>query len=92
MKESKYQYPVVTDVIFDYSMMLKMIFHSMTIIEKGYGVVGVMHMLNSIYTYYRDLVKFIERLIREKGIKFRIIIQTTKINIETVKSMILFNK
>lgn len=64
----------------------------MTIIEKGYGVVGVMHMLNSIYTYYRDLVKFIERLIREKGIKFRIIIQTTKINIETVKSMILFNK
>lgn len=51
LKESKYQYPILTEVMFDYNMMLEMVFHSMTIIEKGYDTVWDTNMLNFIHIF-----------------------------------------
>lgn len=64
--------------MFDYNMMLEMVYHSMTIIEKGYDTVWDSNMLNFITTYFSEGSKFMEKLIQEKGIKLRIIIQTNE--------------
>lgn len=91
LKESKYYHPVLTEVMFDYNMMLEMVYHSMTIIEKGYDTVWDSAMLYFLRTYFGEGMKFIEKLILEKGIKIRLIIEATKENIEFVNEMSLFD-
>jgi hypothetical protein len=91
LKESKYYYPVLTEVMFDYNMMLEMVYHSMTIIQKGYDTVWDSGMLYFLRTYFEEGIKFIEKLVIEKGIKIRLIIEATKQNIEYVNEMSLFD-
>lgn len=91
LKESKYYHPVLTDVMFDYSMMLEMVYHSMTIIEKGYDTVWDSAMLCFLRNYFGEGMKFIEKLIVEKGIRIRLIIEATEENIEYVNEMSLYD-
>jgi hypothetical protein len=91
LKESKYYHPVLTEIMFDYNMMLEMVYHSMTIIEKGYDTIWDSAMLCFLRKYFREGMKFIENLILEKGIKIRLIIEATKANIEYVDEMSLYD-
>jgi hypothetical protein len=68
LKESKYHHPILTEVMFDYNMMLEMVFHSMTIIEKGYDTIWDSSMLNFLITHFKEGMYFIENQIKEKGI------------------------
>ena len=52
LKESKYYDPILTEVMFDYDMMLEMVFHSMTIIEKGFDTVWDANMFNFTRMYF----------------------------------------
>ncbi len=91
LKESNYSYPILTEVMFDYNMMLEMVYHSMTIIEKGYDTVWDSGMLHFLRTYFKDGMKFIEKLIMEKGIRIRLIIEANKENIEYVNEMSMYD-
>lgn len=87
LKESKYHHPILTEVMFDYNMMLEMVYHSMTIIERGYDTVWDSNMLYFTRNYFGDGMKYVEKLIKEKGIKVRIVIEATKENIDYVNSL-----
>ncbi len=82
LKESKYHHPEITEVMFDYDMMLEMAYHSMTIVEKSYETIWDSNMLYFTMKYFREGMDFVEKLVKERGIKMRIIIQTTKENID----------
>ena len=87
LKESKYFHPILTEVMFDYEMMLEMVYHSMTIIERGFDTVWDSNMLYFTMKYFKEGVDFAEKLVKERGIKMRIIIQTTKENIDYVSPL-----
>jgi transcriptional regulatory protein LevR len=82
LKESKYYDPILTEVMFDYDMMLEMVFHSMTIIEKGYDTVWDANMFNFTRMYFQEGMEYIEKLITDKGMRIRLIVETTLENIE----------
>lgn len=69
LKESKYYHPILTEVMFDHDMMLEMAVHSVTIVEKGYDTVWDSNMINFNSKYFTDGIAFVEKLVREKGIK-----------------------
>jgi len=64
--------------------MLEMVYHSMTIVEKSFETVWDSNMLYFTMKYFKEEIDFAEKLVKERGIKMRIIIQTTKENIDYV--------
>lgn len=87
LKESKYYDPILTDVMFDYDMMLEMVFHSMTIIEKGFDTVWDDNLFNFTRKYFREGMEFVEKLITDKGIRIRLIVKATLENIDEIDSL-----
>ena len=87
LKESKYYDPVLTEVMFDYDMMLEMVFHSMTIIEKGYDTVWDANMFNFTRMYFQEGMEYVEKLITDKGIRIRLIVEATLENIDAIDSL-----
>ena len=87
LKESKYHYPILTDVMFEYDMMLEMVFHSMTIIEKGYDIVWDANVFNFIRKYFQEGMKYVKKLIKQNGIRIRLIVEATIENIDAIDSL-----
>ena len=87
LKESKYYDPILTEVIFDYDMMLEMVFHSMTIIEKGFDTVWDANMFNFTRMYFQEGMEYVEKLITDKGIRIRLIVEATLENIDAIDSL-----
>ncbi|TVP41390.1 hypothetical protein [Candidatus Nitrosocosmicus arcticus] len=87
LKESQYYHPILTEVMFDHDMMLEMVVHSMTIVKKGYDTVWDSNMINFNSRYFTDGIAFVEKLVREKGIKLRLIVEVTKENIDFINSI-----
>jgi hypothetical protein len=87
LKESKYYDPILTEVMFDYDMMLEMVFHSMTIIEKGYDTVWDANMFNFTRMYFQEGIEYVEKLITGKGIRIRLIVEATLENIDAIDSL-----
>lgn len=90
LKESKYYSPILTEVMFDYDMMLEMVFHSMTIIEKGYDTVWDMNVFNFITKNFQEGMEYVEKLIEQNGIRIRLIVQATLENIDAIDSLKLY--
>ena len=84
LKESNYHHPILTEVMFDHNMMLEMAGHSMTIVKKGYDSVWDSNMINFISKYFTNGIAFMEGLVREKGIKLRLLVEATKENIDFI--------
>jgi hypothetical protein len=87
LKESKYYDPILTEVMFDYDMMLEMVFHSMTIIEKGYDTVWDANMFNFTRMYFQEGMEYVEKLITDKGIRIRLIVEATLENTDAIDSL-----
>ncbi len=87
LKESNYHHPILTEVMFDHNMMLEMAGHSMTIVKKGYDSVWDSNMINFISKYFTNGIAFMEGLVREKGIKLRLLVEATKENIDFINSI-----
>ncbi len=73
--------------MFDYDMMLEMVFHSMTIIEKGYDTVWDENMFNFTRKYFQEGMEYVEKLIKQNGITIRLIVEATLENIEAIDSL-----
>src|SRR3712207_4420076 len=69
LKESKYHHPILTDVMFDYNMMLEMVYSSMTIVEKSFDTVWDSNMLRFTMNYFKGEVDFAEKLVKDRGIR-----------------------
>ena len=87
LKESKYYHPEVTDVILDSSIMMQMALHSFSIAEQGYNTVWDSEMLDYVIDHFRDGLNLLEKGIREKGIKFQIITEISKVNMDKTESL-----
>ena len=87
LKESNYYRPEITEVMFDHNMMLEMAVHSMSIVEKGYDSVWDANMINFISKYFTNGIAHMEGLVREKGIKLRLLVEVTKENMGFINSI-----
>ncbi|WP_148686046.1 hypothetical protein [Candidatus Nitrosocosmicus hydrocola] len=87
LRESNYYSPTLTEVIINYDMMLEMVFHSMTIIEKGYDTVWDANVLNFIGKYFQEGIEYVEKLVRQNGIKIRMIVEATIENMDALDSL-----
>lgn len=87
LKESRYHNPVITEVMFDYDMMLEMVFHSMTIIEKGYDTVWDANVFNFITNYFQEGMEYVEGLITQNKINIRLIVEATLENIDSIETL-----
>jgi len=67
--------------------MLEMALDSMNIAEKGFDSVWDARMFSFIWKYVQDGISLIEYKTQEKGIKLRVIIEVTKENIDSIKSL-----
>ena len=84
LKESKYHYPILTEVMFEYDRMLEMVFHSMTIIEYGYDTVWDANIFNFIRKYFQEGMDYVEKLVKQNGIRIRLIVEATLENIDAI--------
>ncbi|MBA3750793.1 MAG: hypothetical protein H0X03_07905 [Nitrosopumilus sp.] len=87
LKESSYYHPEITEVIFDSNKMLEMALNSMNIAEKGFDTVWDTIMFSFVCNLFKDRIQRIEKQIKEKDIKLRLIVEITKENIDFIKSI-----
>ena len=86
LKESKYYQPEITEVMFDSQMMFEMVLDSIHIAEKGYDTVWDPIMFKTMWKYFQEGIHLIEKQVREKGIRLRLIVETSKSNLDMVSS------
>lgn len=87
LKKSKYYHPIITDVMFDYEMMLNMIYDSINITEKGYDAVIDSAMLKFTMSNFIHGIDLIDKRVKEKGIRVRTIFDITKENIKLLENV-----
>jgi hypothetical protein len=87
LKKSKYHHPIITDVMFDYEMMLNMIYDSISITERGYDAVIDSAMLKFTMSNFTHGIDLIDNRVKEKGIRVRTIFDITKENIKLLENM-----
>ncbi|HKO64379.1 MAG TPA: hypothetical protein VJU13_04200 [Candidatus Nitrosocosmicus sp.] len=86
LKESNYFHPEVTDVIFESDKMLEMGIVAINSTERGFDIVWDKIMLDFLWKFYKVGILLAEKHAKERNIKFRLIVEITKENMESVKS------
>lgn len=81
LKESNYYYPVITDVIQDYKIMLEITIDGLNSTELGYNTVWDAEMCKWASKYFVEGLELVGQRVKEKGIKCRLI---THVNFENV--------
>jgi hypothetical protein len=81
LKESNYYYPVITDVIQDYKIMLEITIDGLNSTELGYNTVWDAEMCKWASKYFVEGLELVGQRVKEKGIKCRLI---TVANLENV--------
>jgi hypothetical protein len=84
LKDSKYYHPILTEVMFDYNMMLDMIHDSISITEKGYDAVIDSSMLNFTISNFKEGMDLIAKRAQDKGIRVRAIFDVNKDNLNII--------
>lgn len=87
LKESNYYHPEIIDVVFDSRMMLEMVIDSINISEIGFDTVWDEIMFYSMWKYFQEGIHLVEKQIKEKGIKLRLIVEVTPNNFNHVSSL-----
>ncbi len=87
LRESKYYRPTITDVMFEYEMMLNMIYDSISITEKGYDAVIDSAMLKFTMSNFMHGIELIDKRVKEMGIRVRTIFDITRENVDLLRNM-----
>ena len=87
LKGTGYHHPEVTEVIFDVNQMFEMSLHSVNISEKGYDIVWDKVMIDFLRKYFKEGLQLLEDLADKRGLRRRLIAETTPDNIEFVNSL-----
>jgi hypothetical protein len=86
LMESNYFHPEVTDVIFESDKMLEMGIVAINSTERGFDIVWDKIMLDFLWKFYKVGILLAEKHAKERNIKFRLIVEITKENMESFKS------
>lgn len=85
LKKSKYYHPEITDVIYDYNQMRHFGINSMYIAEKGFDSVLDSKMFALAWNLaLKDGMKVIEKQVKEKDLKLRMVVEVTEENVEAL--------
>jgi hypothetical protein len=79
LKESNYYYPVITDVIQDYKIMLEITIDGLNSTELGYNTVWDAEMCKWASKYFVEGLELVRQRVKDKSIKCRLI---TDVNLE----------
>jgi hypothetical protein len=86
LKDSNYHHPEITDVIFESDKMLEMGLIAINNVTHVFDIVWDKVMFDFLWNYYKVGILLAEKHAKERGIKFRLIVEVTKKNMEYVKS------
>jgi hypothetical protein len=87
LMESKHQSPEITDVIYDFNQLEELTLDSVNVVEKGFDTVWDKIMLNYHFKYLQNGFKLLEKLIEERHLKVRLIVDATGENIHLINSI-----
>jgi hypothetical protein len=78
LKESNYYHPEITEVIFDANQMLKCHCTQLALVKKV--------MIDILRKYFKEGLQLLEDMANERGLKRRLIVETTPDNIDFLNS------
>lgn len=87
LKESKFHSPVITDVIFDQKKVVEIINDWVNIADNGFDTLWDANMFNFLWKYGKEGIFHAKEMIQAKGIKIRMITETTKDNFGFINSL-----
>ncbi len=87
LKDSKYKYPRVTSIVRNPDILLAIYLDSLIVPISELNIVWDKKMLAYVMKYYREIFLHIENLSKEKGVKFRIIVEFSKENAAFLNSL-----
>ena len=80
-------FPEVTDVIYDINQLTELIFNALNSTQKGFNSVWDKTLFKFHYKYLNHGFSLLERLIEERNLKIRLIVEATRDNIEPINSI-----
>lgn len=87
LKESKYQYPEITQVILEPKTMTEIGLFALTNVEYRFDIVWDRLMLDFVWNYFKEGMDLAEKQAKERNIKFRLITEVTKENLKYLNSL-----
>ncbi|WP_148686434.1 hypothetical protein [Candidatus Nitrosocosmicus hydrocola] len=85
--ESEFYHPEVTEVIHDINQLEGMIAGAINVVEKGFDMVWDKMMFNFHFNHLHEGYEAMERLIDEKNLKIRLIVEAIPENIDQINSI-----
>ena len=87
LKESNYHYPVITDVINDYKIVLEIVTDGINQCELGYNTVWDAEMCRWASKYFVEGLGLVKQKVEERGIRCRLITQVNLENLDFLSSL-----
>ena len=87
LEESCYYSPEITEVLFDHKIMVSIVTKSIDLAIKGYDTVWDTLMCKFVQKSYQEGIRLVEKHIKEKGLKSRLIVDVTKENLDFISSI-----
>jgi hypothetical protein len=87
LRNSKFYHPEVTEVIHEIDQLEGMIAGAINVVEKGFDMVWDNMMFNFHFHHLHEGYEAMERLIDEKNLKIRLIVEAIPENIEQINSI-----
>jgi len=87
LMESKYYHPQITEVVFDSDKMLEMGIIAINSVTRVFDIVWDKVMFDFLWKYYKVGIHLAEKYAKERDIKFRLIVEITKENMDHIKSI-----
>ena len=85
--ESGQSFPEVTDVIYDANQMEKLILNSVDVVNIGFDTIWDKKIFNFHFNYLREGFDILEKVIEERCLRIRLIVETTYENIEFINNI-----
>lgn len=87
LKETNDLHPEVTEVIFEAEKMTELGLVALTNMEKTFDLVWDKTMFDFIWNFFRGGLNLTEKMATEKKVKFRLIVEVTRENKESILSL-----
>lgn len=87
LRESKFQHPEFTEVILEPEKMLEIGLSALTNVKYRFDIVWDRLMLDFVWNYFREGINLAEKQAKDKNVKFRLITEVTKDNLEYFNSL-----
>jgi len=87
LKESRFQYPEITQVIFAPEKMFEIGLFALTNVKYRFDIVWDRPMLEFVWNYFKEGIDLAEKQAKDRNVKFRLITEVTKENLEYLNSL-----